>query len=146
MRVQVSVLYALTYIASMFFPALSAVFKERIFSDAKEKLGGKDLDLFAVNSFGSAAQAGCVFLLLPVISSLRGISFTDLPQYITAGNSLSDTTPCSYSSESAARVVAIDSSQTNSMSCMNDSIFFMPEASCLLDVDLDPGKMYLFNA
>lgn len=69
----------------MFFPALSAVFKEQIFSNAKEKLGGKDLDLFAVNSFGSAAQAGCVFLLLPVISSLRGISFTDLPQYLSDG-------------------------------------------------------------
>lgn len=82
---QVSILYAATYVASMFFPALSAVFKERIFSEAKEKLGGKDLDLFAVNSFGSAAQAGCVFLLLPVISSLRGISFTELPQYLTEG-------------------------------------------------------------
>ena len=40
-------MFALTYVASMFFPALSAVFKERIFKDAKEKLGGKDLDLFA---------------------------------------------------------------------------------------------------
>lgn len=69
----------------MFFPALSAVFKERIFSDAKEKLGGKDLDLFAVNSFGSAAQAGFVFLLLPVLCSLRGIDLKDLPQYLSAG-------------------------------------------------------------
>ena len=69
----------------MFFPALSAVFKERIFSDAKEKLGGKDLDLFAVNSFGSAAQAGFVFLLLPVLCSLRGIDLQDLPQYLSAG-------------------------------------------------------------
>ena len=82
---QVSLIYAATYIASMFFPALSAVFKERIFSDAKEKLGGKDLDLFAVNSFGSAAQAGFVFLLLPVLCSLRGIDLKDLPQYLSAG-------------------------------------------------------------
>lgn len=82
---EVSLLYAGTYIASMFFPALSAVFKERIFSDAKEKLGGKDLDLFAVNSFGSAAQAGFVFLLLPVLCSLRGIDLQDLPQYLSAG-------------------------------------------------------------
>jgi len=44
---QVSLIYALTYVASMFFPALSAVFKERIFKEAKEKLDGKDLDLFA---------------------------------------------------------------------------------------------------
>ena len=44
---QVSLVFALTYVASMFFPALSAVFKERIFKEAKEKLDGKDLDLFA---------------------------------------------------------------------------------------------------
>lgn len=82
---QVSLIYAATYIASMFFPALSSVFKERIFREAKEKMGGKELDLFAVNSFGSAAQAGFVFLLLPVLCSLRGISFTELPQYLSDG-------------------------------------------------------------
>jgi len=82
---EVSLIYALTYVASMFFPALSAVFKERIFKEAKEKLDGKDLDLFAVNSFGSAAQAGFVFLLLPVLCSLRGIDHMQLPQYLGEG-------------------------------------------------------------
>lgn len=84
-HLQVSLMYSIVYIVSMFFPALSAIFKERIFSEASEKLGGQKLDLFAVNSFGSASQALFVFLLLPVLSSLRGIAFQELPQYLTAG-------------------------------------------------------------
>lgn len=38
-----------------------------------------------VNSFGSLAQAVAVFLLLPGLAALRGISFTELPQYLTEG-------------------------------------------------------------
>lgn len=73
------------YIASMLFPAISAIFKEKIFEDAKQKLNGRTLDLFAVNSFGSAAQALFVLLLLPVLSSLRGIPIDQLPNYVREG-------------------------------------------------------------
>jgi hypothetical protein len=74
------------YVASMCFPALSTILKEKMFTEAKEKLGGdKQLDIFVVNSYGSAAQAAFVFLLLPVMSSLRHIAFQDLPNYIVQG-------------------------------------------------------------
>ena len=69
----------------MLFPALASIFKEKIFTEAKQKLGGKQLDLFVVNSFGSGAQAICVFLLLPFLASLRGISFAELPGYLNEG-------------------------------------------------------------
>lgn len=83
--VQVSWGPAAVYAASMFFPAVSSIIKEGLFRDAAEKLGGRRLDLFAVNSFGSAAQALFVLLLLPVLSSLRGISPSQLPQYLSDG-------------------------------------------------------------
>jgi hypothetical protein len=38
-----------------------------------------------VNSFGSAAQAAFVFLLLPGLAALRGINPSELPQYLTEG-------------------------------------------------------------
>ena len=43
------------------------------------------IDHLAVNSFGSAAQAGFVFLLLPVLCYLRGIDLMQLPQYLREG-------------------------------------------------------------
>ena len=82
---QLSPLYTGIFVSSMLFPALASIFKEKIFTEAKEKLGGKQLDLFVVNSFGSGAQAICVFLLLPFLASLRGISFSELPGYLTEG-------------------------------------------------------------
>lgn len=42
-----------------------------------------------VNSFGSLAQAVVVFLLLPGLAALRGINPTELPQYLTEGNTAS---------------------------------------------------------
>lgn len=69
----------------MFFPALATIAKERIFASAKQRLNGQSLDLFVVNSFGSAAQALFVFLMLPVIFSLRGIPLSGLPAYIKEG-------------------------------------------------------------
>ncbi|KAK9834944.1 hypothetical protein WJX84_003484 [Apatococcus fuscideae] len=77
--------YALIFISSMIFPALSSIIKEKIFTDAKEKLGGKQLDLFVVNSFGSLSQAVFVLLFLPVLTSLRGIPLSGLPGYLTDG-------------------------------------------------------------
>ncbi|KAK9843738.1 hypothetical protein WJX81_004492 [Elliptochloris bilobata] len=82
---QLSPLYTGIFVSSMLFPALASIFKEKIFTEAKQKLGGKQLDLFVVNSFGSGAQAVCVFLLLPFLASLRGISFSELPAYLTEG-------------------------------------------------------------
>lgn len=43
-------------IVSFAFPSLSVIIKERIFKEAKEKLGGRDLDVLVVNAFGSTAQ------------------------------------------------------------------------------------------
>ena len=82
---QVDPKYALIFIASMIFPALSSIIKEKIFTDAKEKLGGKQLDLFVVNSFGSLSQAVFVILFLPVLTSLRGIPLSGLPSYLADG-------------------------------------------------------------
>lgn len=69
----------------MLFPALASIIKEKIFADAKEELDGQPLDIFVVNSFGSGAQAVGVLLLLPVLTSLRGLSLSELPQYVGDG-------------------------------------------------------------
>ena len=45
---QISPLYATVFVASMLFPALSTIFKEQIFTKAKETLKGKQLDIFVV--------------------------------------------------------------------------------------------------
>ena len=83
--VQVSPVYAAIFVGSMFFPALATIFKEKLFSASKKRLNGQSLDLFVVNSYGSAAQALFVLLLLPVISSMRGISLSQLPNYLKEG-------------------------------------------------------------
>ena len=72
----------------MFFPALATIFKEKVFAAAKQRLDGQSLDLFVVNSYGSASQAFFIFLLLPVMSSLRGISLPQLPSYLHQGKLL----------------------------------------------------------
>ena len=82
---QVDPLYAAIFVGSMFFPALATIFKERIFASAKKRLNGQTLDLFVVNSFGSAAQALFVFLMLPLVSSMRGILVSQLPNYVKEG-------------------------------------------------------------
>ena len=48
---QMSPLYASVFVASMLFPALATIFKEKIFTDAKQKLGGKQLDIFVVRAW-----------------------------------------------------------------------------------------------
>ena len=48
LTVQISPLYATVFVASMLFPALSTIFKEQIFTKAKETLKGKQLDIFVV--------------------------------------------------------------------------------------------------
>ena len=51
--IQAQALYIGIFISSMAFPALASILKQKIFEDGKEKLGGKELDIFVVNSFGS---------------------------------------------------------------------------------------------
>lgn len=83
--VQADPLYIGIFVSSMLFPALASIVKEKIFSDAKVELEGQSLDIFVVNSFGSGAQALGVLLLLPVLVSQRGLSLTELPQYVGDG-------------------------------------------------------------
>ena len=62
--------------------------KERVFEDAQAKLG-RPLDIFIVNSYGSAAQSVVVLAMLPLLASLRGISLRQLPDYLLQGDSSS---------------------------------------------------------
>ncbi|GAQ82708.1 CRT (chloroquine-resistance transporter)-like transporter [Klebsormidium nitens] len=78
-------LYPALYTLSTVFPAASTILKEGVFKEAKEKLKGSDLDLFVVNSFGSGFQAIFVLLLLPFLSGIKGIPFSQLPSYLKAG-------------------------------------------------------------
>lgn len=80
----VPMLYIGIFLASMGFPALDNVVKEKIFKDVKEEIN-EDLDIFVVNSFASGFQALSVLLLLPGIASLRGISPGQLPAYLVEG-------------------------------------------------------------
>ncbi|KAK9789740.1 hypothetical protein WJX73_001036 [Symbiochloris irregularis] len=82
---QTNPIYTVLFMASLFFPAVSTILKQDIFERAKAKLGGQQLDIFVVNTFSSLAQAGFVFLLLPVLSSLRGIPLSGLPDYLLQG-------------------------------------------------------------
>ncbi|KAH0468082.1 hypothetical protein IEQ34_003115 [Dendrobium chrysotoxum] len=72
-------------VISSAFQAGASILKEFVFIDGAKRLQGKSLDIFVVNSFGSGFQALFVFLLLPFLSNLRGIPFTQLPQYLKYG-------------------------------------------------------------
>eukprot|EP00897_Mesotaenium_endlicherianum_P006761 jgi/Mesen1/6112/ME000310S05197 len=78
-------LWPLLLAMSTVFPAGSSILKEFVFKDAKERLKGGSLDLFVVNSFSSGFQALFVLLLLPVLSSLKGIPPRELPSFLRAG-------------------------------------------------------------
>lgn len=81
----VGVFWILLMIASFFLQAADTVLKEKIFFDSAIMLKGGSVDLFVVNSFGSAFQAIFICLLLPFLSKLWGIPFSDLPTYIKEG-------------------------------------------------------------
>ncbi|GKV26274.1 hypothetical protein SLEP1_g35608 [Rubroshorea leprosula] len=72
-------------IVSFLFQAADTVLKEIIFLDAAQKLKGGSVDLFVVNSYGSAFQALFICLLLPFLSKLWGIPFSQLPSYLKDG-------------------------------------------------------------
>ena len=77
--------WPLVMILSTAFSAGASILKEFVFRDSAKHLEGGTVDIFVVNTFGSAAQALFVFLLLPVLSNLKGISFQQLPTYSKRG-------------------------------------------------------------
>uniref|UniRef100_J3L7Z2 EamA domain-containing protein n=2 Tax=Oryza brachyantha TaxID=4533 RepID=J3L7Z2_ORYBR len=79
------ILWPLLMIISFFLQAADTVLKEVIFLNAAKKLKGGSVDLFVVNSYGSAYQALFMCLLLPFLSKLWGVPFQQLPTYIRDG-------------------------------------------------------------
>ncbi|RDX77194.1 Protein CLT3, chloroplastic, partial [Mucuna pruriens] len=69
----VGIFWSLLMIVSFLFQAADTVLK------------GGSVDLFVVNSFGSAFQALFICLLLPFLSKLWGIPFGQLPNYLKDG-------------------------------------------------------------
>ncbi|EEF36334.1 conserved hypothetical protein [Ricinus communis] len=59
--------------------------QEIIFLDAAKRLKGGSVDIFVVNSYGSAFQALFICLLLPFMSKLWGVPFGQLPSYLKDG-------------------------------------------------------------
>ncbi|WJX37990.1 Protein clt1, chloroplastic [Trifolium repens] len=82
---EAGIFWSLLMTGSFLFQAADTVLKEIIFLDATRKLKGGSLDLFVVNSFGSAFQALFICLLLPFLSKLWGIPFSQLPNYLKDG-------------------------------------------------------------
>ncbi|KAL5228569.1 hypothetical protein ABZP36_016834 [Zizania latifolia] len=79
------ILWPLLMIISFFLQAADTILKETIFLNAAKKLKGGSVDLFVVNSYGSAYQALFMCLLLPFLSKLWGVPFHLLPTYIRDG-------------------------------------------------------------
>lgn len=77
--------WSILMIISFFLQAADTVLKETIFLDAAQRLKGGSMDLFVVNSFGSAYQAVFICLLLPFLSNLWGVPFRQLPSYLKDG-------------------------------------------------------------
>lgn len=82
---EAGIFWSLLMIASFLFQAADTIVKEMIFLNAGERLKGGSVDLFVVNSFGSAFQALFICLLLPFLSKLWGIPFNQLPGYLIDG-------------------------------------------------------------
>ncbi|XP_027331034.1 protein CLT1, chloroplastic [Abrus precatorius] len=79
------IFWSLLMIVSFLLQAADTVLKELIFLDSTRKLKGGSMDLFVVNSYGSAFQALFICLLLPFLSKLWGIPFSQLPNYLKDG-------------------------------------------------------------
>ncbi|KAJ0978839.1 hypothetical protein J5N97_014313 [Dioscorea zingiberensis] len=79
------IFWTLLMITSFLFQAADTVLKEVIFLDTSRQLKAGSVDLFVVNSFGSAFQALFICLLLPFLSKLWGVPFNQLPMYIKDG-------------------------------------------------------------
>ncbi|XP_077218013.1 CRT (chloroquine-resistance transporter)-like transporter 1 [Tasmannia lanceolata] len=79
------IFWTLLMVTSFLFQAADTVLKEIIFLDAARNLKGGSVDLFVVNSYGSAFQALFICLLLPFLSKLWGVPFNQLPAYLKDG-------------------------------------------------------------
>ncbi|CAM6101261.1 unnamed protein product [Calypogeia fissa] len=77
--------WPLVMIFSTAFSAGASIIKEFVFRDAAKRLKGGSVDIFVVNTFGSTFQALFVLLLLPFLSTLKGIPFQQLPTYFRDG-------------------------------------------------------------
>ncbi|KAK8601860.1 hypothetical protein V6N13_058462 [Hibiscus sabdariffa] len=82
---EASLFWSLLMIVSFLLQAADTVLKEVIFLDAAKRLKCGSVDLFVVNSYGSAFQALFIWLLLPFLSKLWGIPFSQLPNYLKDG-------------------------------------------------------------
>ncbi|XP_062082315.1 uncharacterized protein LOC133788743 isoform X2 [Humulus lupulus] len=82
---EAGIFWSLLMILSFLFQAADTVLKEVIFLDAAQRLKGRTVDLFVVNSFGSAFQALFICILLPFLSKLWGVPFSKLPNYLKDG-------------------------------------------------------------
>ena len=76
--------FAALYVLSMLFPALASTQKEVLFAEARRRLG-RPLDLFVVNSYGSAFQAAFTALLLPAMMWSQGSGLSQLGRYLWDG-------------------------------------------------------------
>ncbi|KAH7306321.1 hypothetical protein KP509_22G006400 [Ceratopteris richardii] len=76
---------ALLMITSCAFQASSTIVKEFIFRNASKCLECGSVDIFVVNSHGSAFQSFFVLLMLPFLSQLRGVPFSQLSSYMASG-------------------------------------------------------------
>ncbi|XP_044482591.1 protein CLT1, chloroplastic isoform X1 [Mangifera indica] len=79
------IFWSILMIISFLLQAADTVLKEIIFKNAAERLKGGSVDLFVVNSYGSAFQALFICILLPFLSKLWGIPFIQLPNYLRDG-------------------------------------------------------------
>ncbi|KAH9321613.1 hypothetical protein KI387_016252, partial [Taxus chinensis] len=82
---QAGFIWPLLMITSFLFQAGDTILKETIFLDAATQLKGGSVDLFVINSFGSGFQALFILLLLPFLSRLWGVPFSQLPSYFRDG-------------------------------------------------------------
>ncbi|KAI4992070.1 hypothetical protein ZWY2020_041933 [Hordeum vulgare] len=81
----VKLIWPLLMVISSAFQAGASILKESVFVDGAKRLKGKRPDIFVVNSFGSGFQALFVFLLLPLLSNLRGIKLAELSGHLNGG-------------------------------------------------------------
>ncbi|GFP96268.1 hypothetical protein PHJA_001770900 [Phtheirospermum japonicum] len=82
---EAGIFWSILMIISFLLQAADTVLKETIFLDAAQRLKGGAVDLFVVNSYGSAYQAVFICLLLPFLSNLWGVPFGQLPGYLKDG-------------------------------------------------------------
>ncbi|KAK4773564.1 hypothetical protein SAY87_028583 [Trapa incisa] len=82
---EAGIFWSILMIISFLLQAADTVLKEIIFLDAEKKLKGGSVDLFVVNSYGSAFQALFICLLLPFLSKLWGVPFSQLLNYLRDG-------------------------------------------------------------